>query len=105
MVSSDRMRGCQGSIPAVKKKRCAASHIASGGATTLKSSLSTGSGGSARWSRYEIARQSTATVTAPAAGPNTTALVSVNTSEMEKFTDVDGNLQNGRSAQERQAQK
>ena len=40
-----RMRGCQGSTPAVKKKRWAAIHIASGGTTALKSRRSSGQRG------------------------------------------------------------
>src|SRR5262245_54341774 len=60
--------------------------MAVGGATALKSKRSIVSGGVERCRRYEIARQSAATATAPAAGPNTTALVRVKTSEMVKLT-------------------
>ena len=41
-------------------------------------------------SRAEIARLSIATINVPAAGPNTTALVSVKTSDIEKFTATEG---------------
>ena len=58
-------------------------HIATGGAAALNRMRSTGN--PVRISRAEIAMLSIATSTVPAAGPKTTALVSVNTSEIEKL--------------------
>jgi len=45
-----------------------------------------------RFKRTEITRVSIATTAVPAAGPNTTAAVSVKTSEIEKLTEIDGIL-------------
>ena len=63
-------------------------HIATGGAAALNRMRSVGRPLDA--SRAEIARLSIATIKVPAAGPKTTALVSVNTSEIEKFTATEG---------------
>ena len=49
-------------------------------------------GSPVRFSRAEIAMLSIATSIVPAAGPKTTALVSVNTSEIEKLAETVGIL-------------
>src|SRR5215510_13228328 len=73
-----------------KKNVCADSHIAIGGAAALNNKRSRGS--PARDRRAEITRLSIATNTVPAAGPKTTAAVSVKTSEIEKLTGTFGIL-------------
>ena len=66
--------------------------MASGGAAQLNSRRSGRNPARVRASLAEMARLSSATATVPAAGPNTTAAVRVNTSEMEKLAGIAGTL-------------
>jgi hypothetical protein len=77
-----------GPAPAIRKNACAAIHIASGGAVALNTTRRAGMG--RRASRLEMTRQSIATVTVPAAGPNSSAAAMVKLSEIEKLTGVPG---------------
>ena len=74
--------------PTSQKNTCAAAHIASAGAVALKSSCRSAKLRLASW--REMTRLSTATATAPAAGPKNTAAVKVNASEIEKLTGMFG---------------
>ena len=65
--------------------------MATGGAAALNRNFSNVSP-VVRFRHPEITRLSIATIAVPAAGPNTTAAVSVKTSEIEKFTETDGIL-------------
>ena len=77
-----------GPSPAIRKNTWAAIHIATGGAVALNTTRRAGMG--RRASRIEMTRQSMATVTVPAAGPNSIAAAMVKLSEMEKLTGVPG---------------
>src|SRR5687767_8415983 len=72
-----------GPASAIRKNACAAIHIASGGAVALNTTRRVGMG--RRASRMEMTRLSIATVTVPAAGPNSSADAMVKLSEIEKL--------------------
>src|SRR3989442_3714179 len=78
-----------GPAPASRKNAWAAAHIAKAGAVPLNSTRRAGMGRRAR--RIEMTRLSIATVTIPAAGPNSRAAAIVKLSEIEKLTGVPGN--------------
>ena len=81
-----------GWIPEARKNTTAEIHIATGGAAALNRRLFQRQAPCSVSDDAEITRLSIATIAVPAAGPNTTAAVSVKTSEIEKFTETDGIL-------------